>query len=119
MHHRLRRARPAAERVMTHAVIQQLLDGIELRKQQPAEQVGELATRLREARAEREALQTTAKTIHAMAADLGVAGRRGLPQAMSIFDHERQPLRACERWCPATCRSRPGRCSPVASVTAR
>ena len=55
---------------MTNPVIQQLLDGIELRERQLAEQIGELAVRLREAQAECEALQTTGKTIRAMAADL-------------------------------------------------
>jgi hypothetical protein len=48
---------------MTHAVIQQLLDGLEQREHELAEQVGELAARLREVQAEREALAITAKTI--------------------------------------------------------
>jgi hypothetical protein len=87
---------------MTHAVIQQLLDGIESREHQPTEQIRELAARLREAEAEREALATTARTIRAMAADLdlerppapvlpdGAACR----QIMDVFEHERRPLRA-------------------------
>ena len=87
---------------MTHAVIQQLLDGIELRERQLAEQIGELAARLREAQAEREALATTAKTIRAVADDLdldqppapvrpdGVA----YEQIMDVFEHERRALRA-------------------------
>lgn len=91
-----------AERVTTHAVIQQLLDGIELRERQLTEQIGELAARLREAEAEREALQTTAKTIHAMAPglDLEQPPAPALPdgaayqQIMGVFDHEHRPLRA-------------------------
>lgn len=55
---------------MTHAVVQQLLDRIELRERHLVGQIGELAARLREAQAEREALQTTAKTIRDMATDL-------------------------------------------------
>jgi hypothetical protein len=87
---------------MAHAVVQQLLDGIELRERRLAEQAGELAARLRETQAEREALQTTAKTIRAMAADLDLEGPSTpvLPdgaayqQIMGVFDHERRPLRA-------------------------
>jgi hypothetical protein len=91
-----------AGRVMTHAVIQQLLDGIELRERELAEQVAELAARLREADAEREALATTAKTVRAMAADLDLEQPPApvLPdgaayqQIMDVFEHERRPLRA-------------------------
>lgn len=87
---------------MTHAVIQQLLDGIELRERQLAEQIGTLAMRLREAEAEREALATTAKTVRAMAADLDLEQPSApvLPegaayqQITGVFDHERRPLRA-------------------------
>lgn len=87
---------------MTHVVIQQLLEGIELRERRLAERIGGLAARLREAEAEREALATTAKTIHAVAADLdlGQPPALALPdgaayqQIMSVFDQERRPLRA-------------------------
>jgi hypothetical protein len=89
---------------MIHAVIQQLLDGIELRERQLTEQIGELAARLREAQAEREALATTVKTVHAMAADLDLkrTPTAALPdgaayrQIMDVFEHERRPLRARE-----------------------
>lgn len=89
---------------MTHAVIQQLLDGIELCERQLTEQIGELAARLREAEAEREALATTAKTVRAMAADLKLEQPPApvLPdgaayqQITGVFDHERRPLRARE-----------------------
>lgn len=87
---------------MAHAVIQQLLDGIELRERRLAEQIGELAARLREAQAEREALETTAKTIRATADDLDLDQPPApvLPdgaahqQIMDVFAHERRPLRA-------------------------
>ena len=87
---------------MTHTVIQQLLDGIELRERELAERVGELAARLREAEAERETLQVTAKTVRAMAAglDLERPSAPVLPdgaayqQIMDVFEHERRPLRA-------------------------
>ncbi len=87
---------------MTDTVIQQLLDGIELRERELAEQVAELAARLREMEAEREALQVTAKTVRAMAAglDLEQPPAPVLPdgaayqQIMAVFDHERRPLRA-------------------------
>ncbi|MES4906096.1 MULTISPECIES: hypothetical protein [unclassified Streptomyces] len=87
---------------MTHAVIQQLLDGIDLRERQLAEQIGELAARLREAQAEREALATTAKTVRAVAPglDLERPPPPALPdgaayqQIMDVFEHERRPLRA-------------------------
>ena len=87
---------------MTHTVVQQLLDGIELRERQLAEQAGELAARLRELEAEREALQVTAKTIRAMADDLDLEQppAPALPdgaayqQIMGVFDHEQRPLRA-------------------------
>jgi hypothetical protein len=87
---------------MTHPVVQQLLDGIELRERELAEQVGELAARLREAEAEREALQVTAKTVRAMAAGLDLEQQSApvLPdgaayqQIMDVFEHERRPLRA-------------------------
>jgi hypothetical protein len=88
--------------VVAHAVIQQLLDGIELRERELAEQVGGLAARLREAEAEREALAITAKTVRAMAAglDLEQPPHPVLPdgaayqQIMDVFEHERRPLRA-------------------------
>jgi hypothetical protein len=87
---------------MTHAVVGQLLDGIELRERQLAAQAGELAARLREVEAEREALQVTAKTIRAMAASLDLEQPPApvLPdgaayqQIMGVFDHEQRPLRA-------------------------
>lgn len=87
---------------MTHAVIQQLLDGIEQRERRLTERIGELATRLREAQAECEALATTAKTVRAMAADLDLEQppAPALPdgaayqQIVSVFEHERRPLRA-------------------------
>ncbi|HEV2633803.1 MAG TPA: hypothetical protein VGX23_01580 [Actinocrinis sp.] len=87
---------------MTHTVLEQLLDGIELRERQLAEEVGELAARLREVEAEREALQITAKTVRAMAADLDLEQPPApvLPdgaadqQIMAVFDEERRPLRA-------------------------
>lgn len=87
---------------MTHAVIQQLLDGIEQRERELTEQIGALAARLCEAEAEREALQVTAKTVRAMAANLDLEQPQGptLPdgaayqQIMGVFEHERRPLRA-------------------------
>lgn len=87
---------------MTHTVLEQLLDGIELRERQLAEEAGELAARLREVEAEREALQITAKTVRAMAADLDLEQPPApvLPdgaayqQIMALFDQERRPLRA-------------------------
>jgi hypothetical protein len=87
---------------MTHTVLEQLLDGIELRERQLAEQAGELAARLREVEAEREALQITAKTVRAMTADLDLEQPPAsvLPdgaayqQIMAVFDQERRPLRA-------------------------
>lgn len=87
---------------MTRVVIQQLLERIELRERQLTERIGELTARLREAEAEREALATTAKTIHTVAADLDLEQppAPALPdgaayqQIMSVFDHERRPLRA-------------------------
>jgi hypothetical protein len=90
--------------VVAHAVIQQLLDGIELRERELAEQVGGLAARLREAEAEREALAITAKTVRAMAAglDLEQPPHPVLPdgaayqQIMDVFEHERRPLRAAD-----------------------
>lgn len=86
----------------SHAVIQQLLDAIELRERRLGDQIGELAARLREAEAEREALATTAKTIRAMADDLELdqPPAPALPegaayqQIIGVFDHERRPLRA-------------------------
>jgi hypothetical protein len=91
-----------AGRVMTHTVVQQLLERIEQREHHLAEQSGELAARLREVEAEREALQVTGKTIRAMAADLDLEGppAPALPdgaayqQIMGVFDHEHRPLRA-------------------------
>jgi hypothetical protein len=87
---------------MTHVVIQQLLDGIELRERQLAEEIGELAARLREAEAERETLTITATTVRAMATalDLEQPPAPVLPdgaayqQIMGVFEHERRPLRA-------------------------
>ena len=87
---------------MTHAVIQQLLDGIELRERELAEQVGDLAARLRELEADREALATTAKTVRAIAADLDLErpstpvlpGGAAYQQIMDVFEHEHRPLRA-------------------------
>jgi len=87
---------------MTNTVVQQLLDGIELRERQLAEQAGELAARLREVEAEREALAITGKTLRAMAADLDLEQPPApmLPdgaayqQIMDVFDHEHRPLRA-------------------------
>ena len=87
---------------MTDTVVQQLLDGIEPRERQLAQQAGELAARLRELEAEREALQITAKTIRALAPDLELASPSAplLPdgaayrQIMGVFDHEQRPLRA-------------------------
>jgi len=87
---------------MTHTVVRQLLDSIELRERQLTAQAGELAARLHEMEAEREALQVTAKTIRAMAAglDLEQPAAPALPdgtayqQIMGVFDHEQRPLRA-------------------------
>lgn len=85
---------------MTHPVLQQLLDKLELRERQLADEVGELAARLRELEAEREALQITGKTIRAMAADLEQPPAPDLPdgaayqQIMDVFDQERRALRA-------------------------
>jgi hypothetical protein len=67
-----------------------------------ATEAGELAARLREVEAEREALQVTAKTIRATAADLDLEQppAPALPdgaayqQIMGVFDHEQRPLRA-------------------------
>jgi hypothetical protein len=91
-----------AGRVMTHAVIQQLLDGIEQRERQLAERVDELAARLREAQAERETLQITAKAVRAMATDLDLdqspapimPDGAAYQQIMDVFEHECRPLRA-------------------------
>jgi hypothetical protein len=85
---------------MTHTAVQQLLDTIELRERQLAGQADELAARLREVEAEREALQITGKTIRAMAAELAKPPAPVLPdgaayqQIMDVFDHERRALRA-------------------------
>jgi hypothetical protein len=87
---------------MAETVIQQLLDAIELRERQLAEQVVELSARLRELEAEREALATTAKTIRALAPELEhtAPSAQALPdgaayqQIMDVFDHEHRPLRA-------------------------
>ena len=87
---------------MTDAVVGHLLDAIELRERQLAEQVGELAARLREAEAEREALAITAKTIRALAPELELDGppTPTLPdgaayqQIMGVFEHEHRALRA-------------------------
>jgi hypothetical protein len=82
--------------------VAQLLDGIELRERQLAAQAGELAARLREVEAEREALQITAKTIRAMAASLDLEqppppvlpDGAAYQQIMGVYDQERRPLRA-------------------------
>ena len=87
---------------MTHTVVQQLLDRIKLREQQLATEAGELAARLREVEGEREALQVTAKTIRATAADLDLEqppdpvlpDGAAYQQIMGVFDHEQRPLRA-------------------------
>ena len=87
---------------MTHTVVQQLLDRIELREQQLAIEAGGLATRLREVEAEREALQITAKTIRATADELeleqppapALPDGAAYQQIMDVFDHEQRPLRA-------------------------
>lgn len=89
----------AAPPVMTGACDR--LDGIELRERQLAEQIVELAARLREAEAEREALATTAKTVRAMAADLdperppapALPGGAAYQQIMDVLEHEHRPLR--------------------------
>ena len=87
---------------MTGPVLEQLLERIELHERRLAEQVEELAVRLRELEAEREALAITAKTIRALVPDL----ERALPpalalpdgaayqQIMDVFEHEHRPLRA-------------------------
>jgi hypothetical protein len=87
---------------MTHAVLQQLLDRIELREKRLATEAGELAARLREVAAEREALQITAKTIRATAADLeldqppapALPDGAAYQQIMGVFEQEQRPLRA-------------------------
>ncbi|SRR6266567_3527620 len=87
---------------MTGPVLKQLLDAIELRERQLAQQAGELAARLREAEAEREALAITGKTLRAMAAELQLEQPPApeLPdgaayqQIMGVFDHEHRALRA-------------------------
>jgi hypothetical protein len=87
---------------MTDTVVQQLLDRIERRERNLAEQAVELAARLRELEAEREALAITAKTIRAIATDLDLASPPATPlpdgaayrQIMDVFDHEHRPLRA-------------------------
>jgi hypothetical protein len=91
-----------ARRLTAHTVIQQLLDGIELRERRLVGQIRELAARLRETEAEREALQTTAKTIHAMSEDLELdqppapapPDGAAYQQNIGVFDHERRPPRA-------------------------
>lgn len=93
---------------MTHTLVRQLLNRIELREQQPATEAGELAARLREVETEREALQITAKTIRATADELELEQppAPALPdgpayqQIMDVFDHEQRPLRARDL-CPA------------------
>ena len=87
---------------MTHPVLQQLLDGIELRARELAAEADDLSARLREVEAEREALQITAKTIRARAADLALdqPPAPALPdgaayqQIMGVFEQEPRPLRA-------------------------
>lgn len=84
---------------MTHAVIQQLLDGIEQRERELAGQTGELAARMREADAEREALATMFKTVRAMAADLDLEqppvsvlpDGAAYQQIMGVFAATRRP----------------------------
>ncbi|MFB7292251.1 hypothetical protein [Actinacidiphila glaucinigra] len=71
-----------------------------MREQQLAVQASELAPRLREVEAEREALQITGKTIRAMSAELEQTPALVLPggaahqQIMDVFDDERRPLRS-------------------------
>jgi hypothetical protein len=93
---------------MTHAVIQQLLDGIELRERHLAEQVGELAARMREAEAEREALATTAKTIRAIAADLDLEQPPApvLPDGAAYQQIMASSATNADRYAPATSASR-------------
>lgn len=87
---------------MTNTIVQQLLDRIEQRERELAEQAGELAARLREVEAERDALAITGKTIRAMAADLELDSPPApdLPegaayqQIMDVFEHEQRALRA-------------------------
>jgi hypothetical protein len=87
---------------MTHTVVQQLLDRIELCEQQLATESGEVVARLREVEAEREALQIMAKTIRATADELELEQPPApvLPdgaayqQVMDVFVKERRPLRA-------------------------
>jgi hypothetical protein len=87
---------------MTHTVVQQLLNRIELREQQLAAEAGELTARLREVEAEREALQITAKTIRATADELeleqppapALPDGAAYQQIMDVFEQERRPLRA-------------------------
>lgn len=93
---------------MTHAVIQQLQDGIELRERQLAEQIGELAARLREAQAEREALATTAKSVRAMAADLDLERppTPALPDGAAYSRSWTYSSTNADRYAPATYASR-------------
>lgn len=83
-------------------MVQQLLDGIERRERHLADQVVELAARLRELEAERDALAITGKTIRTIAADLALEQPPAPPlpdgaayqQIMNVFGHEHRPLRA-------------------------
>lgn len=85
-----------------HLAVQLLLDRLEHRERELAEQAGELAARLREAEAERETLQMTLKTIRATIADLDLEQppTPALPdgaayqQIMAVFEQEHRPLRA-------------------------
>jgi hypothetical protein len=87
---------------MTHAVVQQVLDKTEQREQQLAREAGELAARLREVAAERDAPQVTAKTIRATAEELeleqpptpALPDGAAYQQITGVFEHEQRPLRA-------------------------
>ena len=87
---------------MTHPVLQQLLDRIELREQQLAAEAGDLSARLREVEGEREALQITAKTIRARAGDLkfdqppapALPDGAAYQQIRGVLEQEQRPLRA-------------------------
>jgi hypothetical protein len=75
---------------------------MELREQYLATEAGELAARLREVEAEREALQVTVKTIRPTAEELeleqppapALPDGAAYQQIMGVFEHEQRPLRA-------------------------
>lgn len=85
-----------------HPVVQQLIERLEQRKDELAEQIGQFAARLREAEAEHETLAVTLKTVRAALADLDTErpSAPALPdgpayqQIMDVFGHEQRPLRA-------------------------